>query len=192
MRLRHTVSCVAWCPSPANTAVPTIASIECLLGSADGSISTLSLPPNDDIFSKSAALARQFERDHTVVYAFSSNESVIGLSVRFWKDPQGPKEGTTTSRSKTAWVLVTTQERALELNVPIPSGNSGWSAIGKYGWAEQLSKAPTEQRLSTGKYCIQLRSAALANLAQWNIRRPAFRSEPECSDECLLELDLAQ
>jgi len=151
MRLRHNVSCVAWCsaPMPASSANP--GSIECLLGSNDGSVSTLGLPPNDDIFSKSAALARQFERDHTVVYTLPAKEPVTGLAVRFWKDYPNANDGTGTPRNKTAWVLMTTRERALEVNMPIPNGNSGWSAIGKYGWAEHLGKALTEQWHSTGE-----------------------------------------
>ena len=189
MRLRHTVSCVAWCSAPM---VGTIASsTECLLGSTDGSVSTLSLPPNDDIFSKSAALARQFERDHTIVYTLPAKEPVTGLALRFWKDSPNSSEGTVTSRSKTAWVLMTTQERALEINVPLPSGNSGWSAIGKYGWAEHLGKASTEQWLSTGKSAIHDSHHCLSDVMFRNSRRQTRRCERRYSAEYLLAFKLA-
>jgi hypothetical protein len=177
MRLRHTVSCVAWCSTPMVASSTILSSTECLLGSTDGSVSTLGLPPNDDIFSKSAALARQFERDHTVVYTLPAKEPVTGLAVRFWKDSPNSSDGAATSRNKTAWVLMTTRERALEVNVPIASGNNGWSAIGKYGWAEHLGKAFTEQWLSSGKSLAHDLHHYLADVTFRNSQRRTIRRE---------------
>jgi hypothetical protein len=148
LRLRHAIACVAWAPAAPESAGATRTDVaECLLGSTDGSISTLTLPPSDDIFNlKSVSLAKTFERDHVDIFTFPGRESVGGLSFGFWKDPSTKQGNAKIPGEKRVWLLTSTATRLYESQVNVPSGNPGWHMVGKYGWAEEMFKTLRDQK----------------------------------------------
>jgi hypothetical protein len=148
LRLRHTVSCVAWSPLATSTPLPN--QIECLLASNEGVISSLVLPPNDDIFNlKSVSIARTYERDHTILYSLPEKRSVTGLSLGF---------GSTSSLSKKpqVWAVLTTSERLHLFHANMASSNQDWNMTGKNGWGEDLFKDIETQDASLRK-CTLIR-----------------------------------
>lgn len=148
LRLRHSITCVAWAPTvslPIGASRSDVA--ECLLGSHDGSVSTLALPPSDDIFNlKSVSLAKTFERDHVDVFNLPEKESIGGLSFGYWKDASTKQGNTKIPGEKRVWCVLSTATRLYESQALVPSGNNGWNMVGKQGWADELSKALREQK----------------------------------------------
>lgn len=129
LRLRHPISAIAWPPrSPSGTA-----SIECLIGSSNGAVSTLLLPPQDDIFNlKSVSLSKSVEKDHTVLYTLPDGECVAGVGYGFWKVGTGQeaKKG-----ERKVWVVLTTKHRMYEFS---GTTGQGTSLVGKGGWGEDV------------------------------------------------------
>lgn len=145
LRLRHSLTCVAWSPCPAapNTA-------ECLLGSPTGAITTLILPPNDDIFNlKSVSLAKTYERDHNEVYAL--DQGVTGIAFGFLKEPSIRQNGAKVSGGRRVWLTATTQERIYQFEHTVGAQNPSWNMVGKAGWADEMFKSAKEQ-LTTPKF----------------------------------------
>ena len=153
LRLRHAVTCVAWTPNaPSATGTARTDVAECLLGSPDGTISTLVLPPSDDIFNlKSVSLAKTFERDHVDIFTFPDKDGVGGLSFGYWKDASIRQGSTKTAGEKRVWLLVSTLTRIYEAQATIPSGNVGWNMVGKQGWSDEMSRTLREHKPSPSK-----------------------------------------
>ena len=151
LRLRHPVSSVAW-PSrlpPSSSTGPAPPTVECLIGGPNGAISTLALPPQDDIFNlKSVSLAKSLEKDHTTLFTLPDSQGITGIAYGFWKTGAGAAaaEGKRAQGERRVWVVVTTRERMYDFY-----GTTGASSgvIGKNGWAEELFRgykdaAPSE------------------------------------------------
>jgi len=152
LRIRQTVLAVGWSPisgpsapsqdgttqqggkGDAITPPPT----DVLLGTANGQILSLPLPPQDDIFKSVAIGSKSLEKDLQHVYTLPENEPVGGLAFGFW--PGKAK------KEKRAWVVITTKARVYEVQGDVVSTSAG----GKTGgWAEEVFKplrdgAPSE------------------------------------------------
>lgn len=130
LRLRQTVTAVAWSPVPTdhpsdpNAPAPT----DVLLGCANGAILSLPLPPSDDIFKAvQLPMGKQVERDLQTVYHIEGGEAVTGLAFGFWSVDKRD------ARRHRAWAVVTTKDRVFEVQAPVSTTFAG----GKVGWAEE-------------------------------------------------------
>lgn len=123
LRLRHPISAIAWPPrSPSGAG-----SSECLIGSPQGAVSTLLLPPSDDLFNlKSVSLSKTTEKDHTTLFTLSEGVAITGIGYGYWKLGQGQRR---------VWVVLTTKERMYELSA---GTGQGTSLVGKGGWGEEV------------------------------------------------------
>lgn len=137
LRLRHPISAIAWPPrSPSGAG-----SSECLIGSPQGVVSTLLLPPSDDLFNlKSVSLSKTTEKDHTTLFTLPEGVAITGIGYGFWKLGQGQRR---------VWVVLTTKERMYELSA---GTGQGTSIVGKGGWGEEVFRPyrdspPSELRL---------------------------------------------
>lgn len=116
-----------------------------LLGTANGQILSLPLPPQDDIF-KSVAIgtSKSLEKDLTQVYTLPDNQPVTGIAFGFW-----PRDGNAKGRKeKRAWVIMTTKARVYEVQGNVSTTTAGGKGG---GWAEEVFKpmrdgAPSESR----------------------------------------------
>jgi hypothetical protein len=177
LRLRHAIACVAWAPAAPESEGATQTDVaECLLGSKDGTISTLALPPSDDIFNlKSVSLAKTFERDHIDLFTFPDRESVAGLSFGYWKDASTKQGSIKTPGDKRVWLLVSTSTRLYESQATIPSGNAGWHMVGKHGWAEEMFRSVREHKsVPSEQQRIVVCWKSIVNVAlqnQWNLSK---------------------
>lgn len=157
LRIRQTVLAVGWSPI---SGTPTESSQEgqvqgqggkgdaitppptdILIGTANGQILSLPLPPQDDIF-KSVAIgqSKSLEKDLNHVYTLPDSQSVTGVAFGFWPGPGKSK------KEKRAWVVITTKARVYEIQ-----GNTSSTVAGGKGggWAEEVFKplregAPSE------------------------------------------------
>ncbi|KAJ9093867.1 hypothetical protein QFC21_006240 [Naganishia friedmannii] len=150
LRLRHAVTSVAFPPRTSSSGT-----IECLLGSPTGTISTLTLPPGqaqDDLLStltlksvpglgsKSAGGAGgdKVEKEHHLLCTLPGSASpVTGLAYGYLKSP--PLAGGKEAREKKGWIVATTPERKYEL-LSAPLSGTGVVVGGKNGWGEEMCK----------------------------------------------------
>lgn len=123
LRLRHPISAIAWPPrSPSGSG-----SVECLIGSPQGNVSTLLLPPADDLFNlKSVSLSKSTEKDHATLFTLPDAAGVTGVGYGFWKLPVGQRR---------VWVVLTTRERMYEVSA---GTGAGTGMAGKGGWGEEV------------------------------------------------------
>lgn len=163
LRLRHPISAVAWSPtsvSPAPTASSSSShshahahTVDCLLGSPNGVISTLTLPPSDDIFNLNLkGISKSYERDHNSVYTVPNQAAVTGLGFGFWdlpshsaSPPQQQIHGhgyqRKTANERQVWIVATTADRVYEMHGSVSSSSSssgGMNMVGRSGWAEEI------------------------------------------------------
>jgi hypothetical protein len=173
LRLKGPVSCVAWA-SPAY--VTSSSSAECLLGSPNGAIYTLTLPPSEDIFK---AVAKTTERDYTQVFALPEGQAVTGLGFGFWSASTGMSSSRRGTTERTAWVVATSRERIYEMQAAV-SGTS--VAGGKGGWAEEVFRSyrdstPSEfmrtQRMANVVACVDVIPSRYRRIPR-ACRRPVF------------------
>lgn len=155
LRLRHPVSSIAW-PSrlPSTSTNGTVPPVECLIGGPNGTISTLSLPPQDDIFNlKSVSLSKSLEKDHTALFTLPEPAPITGLAYGYWKTgTQESGKRAQASGERRVWVVATTPERMYDFY-----GTTGVATglIGKNGWGEDLFRgyrdsAPSESFVLRG------------------------------------------
>lgn len=143
LRLRQTITSVAWSPisGPETTAssegaksdLITPPATDVLLGTSTGSIMSLPLPPQDDIFkSVSISMSKPLEKDLQILYSLSEQKPITGLSFGFWSS-----SGSKSSKNgpKRAWVIFTTKERMYEVQGDVASTTAGGKGG---GWAEEL------------------------------------------------------
>jgi hypothetical protein len=105
-----------------------------LLGTANGQILSLPLPPQDDIF-KSVAIgtSKSVEKDLQLVYTLPDNQPVTGIAFGFW-----PRESSGKARKeKRAWVVMTTKARMYEVQGNVTTTVAGGKGG---GWAEEVFK----------------------------------------------------
>jgi hypothetical protein len=151
LRLKQTVTSVAWSPhsesgsgseTPSKGDAITPPSTDVLLGSSTGQISSLPLPPQDDIFkSVSISMTKPLERDLQVVYTLPDETPVTGLSFGFWPIASTSKLPAGKKGERRAWVVMTTKERVYEVQGNVTSTSVG----GKSGsWAEEVFRAVRE------------------------------------------------
>lgn len=134
LRLKQAVTAVAWSPSSSGSSTHTPNSqnpqptVDILIGSSTGQISTLTLPPAEDmLLFKTVGIANKpLERDLHQVYALSEQAEITGLGCGFWGK----------GSSKKAWVLATTHSRIYEVQASVTTR----SVAGKGGWAEEVFK----------------------------------------------------
>ncbi|ORX36495.1 Pep3/Vps18/deep orange family-domain-containing protein [Kockovaella imperatae] len=146
LRLRQTITSVAWSPyagstdpsggdhTPSKNDQVTPPSTDILLGTLSGQILSMPLPPQDDIFkSVSISMTKPLERDLQSVYSVPDGRPVTGLAFGFWPSTETSR-GT---KARRAWTVITTQERIYELQGEVGTAHVG----GKTGgWAEELFK----------------------------------------------------
>ncbi|KAK4687400.1 vacuolar protein sorting-associated protein 18, partial [Tremellales sp. Uapishka_1] len=149
LRLRQTITSVAWSPEYSTEKDEiTPPSTDVLLGSSNGQVSSLPLPPQDDIFkSVSISMTKPLERDLQVVYTLADGQPITGLGFGFWK------------KEKKAWCVVATKERIYEVQGSVGTTTAGGKAG---GWAEELFKplresAPKFQELPGSPPSSELR-----------------------------------
>ena len=131
LRLRANVTAVAWSPVPRsgdhndpNAPPPT----DVLLGTANGTVLSLPLPPTDDIFK--SVNPKATERDLQHVYSLPRNQTVEGIAFGFWHSDK--------KRNETrAWVVITTKDRVYEVQGPVTTIHGGGKGG---GWAEEVFK----------------------------------------------------
>lgn len=144
LRLRYPVSSLAWPPRlpGAATTNATPPPVECLIASPNGTISTLLLPPQDDIFNlKSVSLSKSLEKDHHVLYTLPEPDVITGLAYGFWKvggQEAGKRGAAGWTAERRVWVVVTTRQRMYDF---YGTTGTGTSLVGKNGWGEDLFKA---------------------------------------------------
>lgn len=147
LRLRQTVTAVAWSPISGASSESsssqvdggpggkgdaiTPPSTDVLIGTSTGQVLSLPLPPQDDIFkSVSISMTKPLEKDLQTVYTVPDGAAVTGLAFGFW-----PIESR--RKAKRAWAVVTTKERVYEFQGNVSTAVAG----GKTGgWAEELFK----------------------------------------------------
>lgn len=155
LRLRQSITAAGWSPISGVTVdangegtgqgkgdAVTPPSTDVLLGTANGQILSLLLPPQDDIFkSVSIGMSKPVERDLQMVYTLPDQQPVAGIGFGFW-----PADGSSSDRhqkggkkgaEKRAWAVITTKERLYEVQGNVSTTTAG----GKTGgWAEELFK----------------------------------------------------
>ncbi|EAL21567.1 hypothetical protein CNBC6050 [Cryptococcus deneoformans B-3501A] len=155
LRLRQSITAAGWSPISGVTVdangegtgqgkgdAVTPPSTDVLLGTTNGQILSLLLPPQDDIFkSVSIGMSKPVERDLQTVYTLPDQQPVAGIGFGFWpangsssdRHHKGGKKGA----GKRAWVVITTKERLYEVQGNVSTTTAG----GKTGgWAEELFK----------------------------------------------------
>lgn len=142
LRLRHPIACVAWSPNTTGTTV------DCLLGSSTGAISTLTLPPSEDMFNinlKSLPGSRAYERDHSIVLTLPDSAAVTGLEFGFWE----ASASGTSSAARQAWIVATSRDRMWEMH----GSASAASMAGRGGWAEEVFRPYRDHLTSECGWC---------------------------------------
>ncbi|GMK58572.1 hypothetical protein CspeluHIS016_0600140 [Cutaneotrichosporon spelunceum] len=126
LRLRQTVTAVAWSPIPSENSDPNSPPpTDVLLGCATGAILSLPLPPSDDIFKVQLPMGKQIERDLHVVYHVEGGETLTGIAFGFWKE----------KKDRRAWAVWTTKDRVFEVQAPVSTTFAGGKGG---GWAEEV------------------------------------------------------
>lgn len=160
LRLKQAVTAVAWSPSSASSSTSSQSgpTSDILIGSSTGQISTLTLPPSEDmlLFKTVGINNKPLERDLHQAYALGDQAEITGLGCGFWGK----------GSSKRAWVLVTTESRIYEVQGPVTSR----SVSGKGGWAEEVFRPVREGAPSTSLAI----SPALTLRIPRAPRKPAF------------------
>jgi hypothetical protein len=136
LRVRQTITAVAWSPlsTPAGDQgkdAVTPPATDVLIGTANGQVLSLPLPPQDDIFkSVSISMSKPLERDLQTVYTLLDQAPVMGIAFGFW-----PEE-----RKRRAWVVITTKDRVYEVQGAVNTAQPGKGAA----WAEEAFKPVRE------------------------------------------------
>ena len=143
LRLRQTVTAVAWSPyagssetsgdgTPSKNDSVTPPNTDVLIGTSTGQILSLPLPPQDDIFkSVSISMTKPLEKDLQTVYAVPDGRPVTGLAFGFWPSTESSRG----SKARRAWTVITTKERIYEVQGEVTTTHAG----GKTGgWAEEV------------------------------------------------------
>lgn len=155
LRLRQTVTAVAWSPlsgptgagdGPSQSAKQdgvTPPATDVLIGTASGQVLSLPLPPQDDIFkSVSISMSKPLERDLQTVYTLLDQAPVMGLAFGFWPEGEKPR--------KRGWVVVTTKDRVYEVQGSVSNASPGKGAA----WAEELFKPVRDSAPSELPFCL--------------------------------------
>ena len=175
LRLRQAITAVAWSPVSSNEATDqstpktdasTPPSIDVLLGTANGQIMSLPLPPQDDIFkSVSIGMSKPAEKDLQTVYTLSEGQAVTGVAFGFWPTPSGAKKG-----EKRGWVIFTTRNRLYEVQGNVTIGRGAKAGA----WAEEVFK-PVREGSPSAFFII----AYLGSLTSARIPRIAGRDSTQ-------------
>ncbi|KIR70649.1 hypothetical protein I310_05498 [Cryptococcus deuterogattii CA1014] len=156
LRLRQSITAVGWSPISGVTVdangegtgqskgdAVTPPSTDVLLGTANGQLLSLLLPPQDDIFkSVSIGMSKPVERDLQTVYTLPDQQPVAGIGFGFWPLDDSSSDrhhlkGGKKGGGKRAWAVITTKERLYEVQGNVSTTTAG----GKTGgWAEELFK----------------------------------------------------
>lgn len=158
LRLRQTITAVAWSPlsGPSEQAEAagsggkqdpiTPPATDVLLGTSEGQILSLPLPPQDDIFkSVSISMSKPLERDLQTVYSLPDQAAVMGLAFGFWKDAE--RKG-----KRRAWIVMTTKDRVYEVQGNVSSASPGKGAA----WAEEVFKPVRDAPPSKFRFSVIL------------------------------------
>ncbi|WOO79548.1 Vacuolar protein sorting-associated protein 18 [Vanrija pseudolonga] len=144
LRVRHNITAVGWSPLRGVSADGSDAAkgdnitppaTDVLLGTANGVVLSLPLPPTDDIFKTvNLAMSKGGERDLQTVYTLPDGQAITGIAFGFWnaKSKRGDKR---------AWVVITTQERIYEVQGPVTTTVAGGKGG---GWPEEVFKPVRE------------------------------------------------